>query len=56
MNSEEQKKRLKELLRPLSPEEYAAAPVPTREQFREALRKGAKELRDMANFKSKGRY
>jgi hypothetical protein len=56
MNTEEQKKRLAELLRPLSPEEYTAAKVPTREQFREALRKAAKELREMARLKPKGRW
>jgi hypothetical protein len=56
MNTEEQKKRLAELLRPLSPEEYAAAPVPTCEQIREVLSKGAEELRQARGFKPNGRW
>lgn len=54
--NQDQKKRLEELLRPLSPEEYKAVKVPTREQFREALRKGAAELREMASWKPRGRW
>jgi hypothetical protein len=54
--SKEQKRQIEELLRPLSPEEYAAAPVPTRDQIRKALRKGAEELREMARIKPKGRW
>ena len=38
----------RDILRPLTPEEYAAAPVPSREQIREALRKGADDLRRAA--------
>jgi len=51
-----QEERKKELLRVLTPEEYAKVKVPTKEQFREALRKGAEELRQHNNFKYKGRY
>lgn len=39
---------LADLLRPLSPEEYAAAPVPSREDIRGALERGAEELRRSA--------
>lgn len=31
--------------RTLTPEEYAAAPVPSKEEIRAALRKGAEDLR-----------
>lgn len=45
---EESVREFRDLLRPLSPEEYAAAPVPSREQIRAALRKGRDDLRDAA--------
>lgn len=47
--------RLKELLRTLTPEEYAVTKVPTEEQFQEAFRKGAEELRKFRFKKPKGR-
>jgi hypothetical protein len=40
--------KLADLLRPLSPEEYAAAPVPSREDIRGALERGAEELHQAA--------
>lgn len=36
---------LEELLRPLTPEEYDAAPVPSREQIRAAVKRGQEDLR-----------
>lgn len=56
MRDEKQQARYLELIRVLSEEEYAAVVVPTREQIREALRKGAEEMRQMKFSKPKGRY
>lgn len=36
----------RDILRSLSPEEYEAAPVPTREQFREARERAIADLRE----------
>lgn len=40
-----ERQKLGELLRPLTPEEYDAAPVPSRDQIRAALRRGQEDLR-----------
>ena len=51
MRSKEEQKRYEELTKSLSQEDYDKLEGPTREQIREALRKGAEDLRKATRYR-----